>query len=219
MAEVKIPKKYKVKRSRAVPKFDDYNRNEDTNDMSRDELIKAIKAEQAAIDKYNNEITDIDPFFKTLQLHGDYIVIRLKRENLIKSIDESNPDNVHIDAWVRQLDARERPTDAEKWIPTPFPFIEEGVICAISPKIQMEYLKISSELQKIANAHKPVRVPSVGDKIYIRVRTVDWFKEKRYYIDKQKQCEDFVKNQREIRLNNFEGYFLIETHDLEAIEI
>lgn len=220
MSQKISPKKYKVKKTSNVPKFQDAVNGKDSTEQnrSREELIKAIKAEQAAIDAYNESIHEIDPFFNNIQLCGDYLIVRLKRENLIKYIDESDPDNIHIDAWVRQLDARDRPTDPDKWISTPFPYIEEGVICAISPSAQANYLKTAKFFSDNTSTHKPIIIPNPGDKVYIRVRTVDWFKEKRYYIDKQKQCEDFVKNQRELRLNNFEGYFLIESYDLEAIE-
>lgn len=186
--------------------------------ISRARLFEA-KLAQLEIDKYNNvDLYKIDSFFKKIQLHGPWLIVRLKQENLIKYINEDNPENPIIDAWVRQIDGRQRTTDQPYWVPTPFPFVEEGVIVAISPEVQKQYYLLKEEIRKYTNdPSKIVVIPEVGDTVHIRANTSQWYKDHRYYIDKQDQCMDFVRNQTELRLNKFEFYFRLEDFELENL--
>lgn len=176
-----------------------------------------MKELQADIDKYNNEdIYKIDAFFKGIELAGKWIVVRMFHENLVKFIDESNPKDIQIDAWFRQIDARERNTDSPKWVPTPFPYTEQGVVVAISPKLIIDALA----QRKVLEAYMPsmateLHIPKVGDVVSIKANQSQWFKEARYYTDKQAQCQDFVRNQTELRLGNFKHYFRLEEYDIE----
>lgn len=186
--------------------------------ISKARLMQA-KVAQLEIDRYNNvDIYKIDPFFKKVQLSGPWMIVRLKMENLIKYINEDNPENPIIDAWVRQIDGRQRTTDQPFWVPTPFPFIEEGVIVAISPAVQKEYHELKEKISAyditLANS---IVIPQVGDTVHIRANNSGWYKEHRYYTDKQKQCSDFVRNQMELRLNNFHNYFRLEDFELENV--
>jgi len=214
------PTKSKLRRgSSAIKRSDRLAKASESSPSLSDEQLNLVKDQQERIDEYNQEeIHIIDPFFKTLQLGSQYLVIRLFKENYIKYIDESNPDDIQLDAWHRQIDARERTADVPKYVSTPFPYLEQGVITAISPELQLSYHKMKEEMAKYdKEAADSIDVPKVGDVIRIKARTSVWFKEHRYYIDKQTQCLDFVRNQTELRLNNFQHYFLMESHDIEGI--
>lgn len=213
------PTKVKIKKPSNVVSINDresHNHDSVNNKSIDQDTLNTIKHEQRMIDEYNESIVQIDSYFTKLQLHGQYLVVRLYRENFIKYIDESNPDDVKLDAYVRMIDGRERATDEPIWVFTPFPYIERGVICAVSPELVLRYAAINEQLRK--NNLPEIKIPEIGDFCNIRARTADWYKERRYYIDKQKQCQDFVRNQKELRLKNFEGYFLVEDHDLESID-
>lgn len=186
--------------------------------ISKARLFEA-KLAQLEIDKYNNvDLYKIDSFFKKIQLHGPWLIVRLKQENLIKYINEDNPDNPIIDAWVRQIDGRQRTTDQPYWVPTPFPFVEEGIVVAVAPEVQKHYYELQDELKKYnPELAKTIVIPEVGDTVHIRANTSQWYKDHRYYIDKQEQCMDFVRNQTELRLNKFEFYFRLEDFELENI--
>lgn len=186
------------------------------------ELLEKLKRQQAKIDEYNNDIIyKIDPKFKDLCLTGEYIIVRLYCENLIKFLDESNPEDVQVDAWHRQIDARKRATDMPHWVSTPFPYLNQGVIVAISPELRLKALRSNMELHNMP-LHEDLlmssqfHIPSVGDIVNIRAYESGWFKDHRYYLDKQAQCQDFVRNQEELRLNKFEHYFILEAYDLES---
>lgn len=185
------------------------------------EQLEKLKAVQSKIDEYNNDtIYVIDPKFRDITLTGDYVVVRLFFENLIKFIDESNPEDIQVDAWHRQIDARKRATDMPHWVPTPFPYVQQGVLVAVSPELQLKYLKMQKELTDMGmtteDAAKTIHMPKVGDIINIRAYESGWFKDHRYYLNKQDQCRDFVRNQEELRLNKFEHYFSLEVYDIES---
>lgn len=193
------------------------NSNSENGNVTNEQL-EALKVVQGKIDHYNNvEIYEIDSFFKDLQLSGEWIIVRLFYENLIKFIDESNPNDIQVDAWHRQIDVRQRTTDTPKWAPTPFPYTQRGVVVAVSPELKLRYLKLRKDLKE-AGDETVVHIPQVGDVVNIRAHESGWFKEHRYYPDKQLQCQDFVRNQVELRLNRFSHYFSLEHYDIESWE-
>lgn len=216
MAYTKIPTTNKIRKNDAVSR-----RGNDTSASLGKEQLLGVKIIQEKIDLYNDcDIYKIDPFFKNYTLTNDFIIVRMFHENLIKFIDESNPEDVQLDAWFRQIDARERVTDVPKWVSTPFPYVEKGVIMAISPEVQLKYARLKKELNDaglIEEADKII-IPKVGSVIEVRsYYNSTWYKENRFYLDKQAQCEDFVRNQNELRLNNFDHYFRMESYDLVGI--
>lgn len=220
MSKLKSPSKTRLRRgAKNVRRSDKLAKaTEATPELSK-EMLNAIKLEQEKIDTYNNkEIYERDSFFDNIQLHGDFIVVRMFKENYIKFIDESNPDDIQVDAWHRQIDGRLKTSDPPKWVSTPFPYLEQGVIVSISPSLVLEYYKQKEELEK----HDPklaesFKIPKEGDVVRIKARNSGWFKENRYYIDKQEQCLDFVRDQTELRLSKFDHYFLLKEYDLESI--
>lgn len=220
MAYSKRPTHTKLRSAKSTKRRDETNmrRANAANKKWATEDISKLKRLQYNIDMINKaEAFRIDPYFRDLQLQGDWIIVKMFHENLIKHIDESDPDDIIVDAWFRQIDARQRTSDKPKWVPTPFPYIEKGVIVAISAPLTLKYYK-DAELYKKATGEE-LAIPKVGDVVEVRSNyNSQWFKEQRYYIDKQAQCQDFVRNQTELRLNHFEGYFKFESIDLVAID-
>lgn len=161
----------------------------------------------------------IDPLFKSLQLHGKYIIIRIFKENFIKFKDVSNPNDPQYDYHFKQIDSRMKLTDEPNYIDTPFPYIEKGVIMAISPFIVSEYMKLKEEIAKTdKDAADKIHIPQVGDIVEINSNyTSIWYKDKRYYLDKQAQCLDLVKGPDELILNTFEHYYKFDEYDLSGI--
>lgn len=219
MAEKRRPTKTKIKRGGKRVSLKD-KQAMGNPEISREEMIKKAKEQQKIIDDYNKSIVkNIDPYFDDVQLEDDWIIVRLFQENFIKHLDESNPDDIQVDMYIRQIDARQRNTDEPNWVPTPFPYTEQGVICAVSPSVKLKYMMLKGELEKYDKyAAKDIIIPDQGVIVNIRARHSQWFKEHRFYIDKQKQCMDFVRNQLELRLGQFEGYFILKAHDVEAYE-
>lgn len=186
-----------------------------------DELISG----QDYIDNWNTKCVgskgmndnDLIEHFNNIQLDGSSIIIQMYMENPIKSliINDSNNEIVSVDYGVQQIDYRTRNTDVAKWGPSPFPVIDKGVIMAISPQVKMWYYETKEKLSKYDKAAADsFIIPEVGDIVYTNHFL---FKEHRYYPDKQKKCEDFVKSQEELRLNNFDFLFKITNYEIESI--
>lgn len=200
------------------------NRKRTESDDTRSEAIGKMLAGQEFVDTWNTNYVgkldmngnDITEHFNSIQLE-DGMIIQMYMENPIKHISRNlkTGDVITIDYYLRQIDARIRNTDKAHWVPTPFPVIDKGIIMAISPKTKMWYYEQKEKLAKYdpAAAEKMI-IPSVGDIVYTKLFM---FKDKRYYIDKQKKCEDLVKNQVELRLKNFDFLFHIENYDVESI--
>jgi hypothetical protein len=216
MAYTKVPTKVKIKGAASPSR-----RTADNSPALAKSQMIGVKVIQKQIDLYNEcDIYKINSFFKDYNLTNDFIVVRMFHENLIKFIDESSPEDIQLDAWFRQIDARERVTDVSKWVSTPFPYLEKGVIVAISPEVQMKYAKLKKELNDLGLTREASKViiPKQGDVIEVRsYYNSTWYKENRFYLDKQEQCEDFVRNQTELRLSNFDHYFRMESYDLAGI--
>ena len=194
------------------------------SDETRKENIDKMLAGQAFVDAWNTDRVgkmnmngeDITEHFKNIQLESG-MVIQMFMENPIKYIsrDSETKDPIHIDYYLRQIDARKRTSDAAHWVPTPFPVIDKGIIMAISPATKLWYYEQQEKLAKYDPvAAEAMLIPEVGDTVYTSMFQL---KDTRYYIDKQKKCEDLVKNQVEIRLNQFNFLFKIENFNVESV--
>lgn len=194
------------------------------SDETRKENIGKMLAGQEFVDTWNTHRVgkmnmngaDITEHFKNIQLESG-MVIQMFMENPIKYIsrDSETKEPIHIDYYLRQIDARKRTSDAAHWVPTPFPVIDKGIIMAISPATKLWYYEQQEKLAKYdPAAAKDMLIPEVGDTVYTNMFQL---KDARYYIDKQKKCEDLVKNQVEIRLNQFNFLFKIENFNVESI--
>jgi hypothetical protein len=222
MAYKKRPTKTKlVKKSNVLS---DKERKMKESGLDKD-LAKArlaeMKAIQKGIERYNDyDIYKIDPFFRDVQVYDDFLIVRLEKENFIKELDESNPDNIIIDAYIRQIDARVSTASQPEWVPTPFPYVERGVVVAVSPLLQQKYLELKSKMS-LTDPEKAekIHVLEPGDVIQIRANHSQWYKDHRYYIDKQSQAKDFVRNQTELRLSEFQNYFRLTDFEIETIMV
>lgn len=194
------------------------------SDSTRSEQVETMLTGQRFVDSWNTEYVgakdmkgqSISEHFDNIQLE-DGLVIQMYFENPIKQImrNSDTGEVLHIDYNIRQIDARQHNTDAPYWVPSPFPVIHKGVIMGVSPRTKLWYYEQKEKLAKYDPvAAEKMLIPEVGDVVYTKHFM---FKDKRYYTDKQKQCEDLVKNQVEIRLNEFDFLFLIENYDIESI--
>lgn len=184
-----------------------------------DEIVKA----QEFVDNWNNNYVGekgmddkiLADHFNNIILN-DGLIVQMYMENPIKSMVKTTEGKVvSLDYGIQQIDYRKRNTDVATWGPTPFPLIDKGVIVAISPAVQSYYLKMKNEMNQINPAFADmIVVPQVGDVVYT---SHFMFKEHRYYIDKQAKCQDFVKSQEELRLNNFDFLFKITNYEIESI--
>jgi hypothetical protein len=213
MAYVKTPKKKRIRKNDGAKKQSDMKLG-----ISQ---IQVLDETQYLIDRYNElEWFKIDDYFKNTTLNGEYIIVRMFHENLVKYKDDSNPENIQIDAYFRQISTRQKTSDVESWMPTPFPYLEQGVIVALSPDVLLQFYKKKEELAKYdKKAADKIRIPKVGDIITVNAfGDSQWFKLNRFYIDKQEQCMDFVRNQKELVLNHFDHYFKVRDFEIVSFE-
>lgn len=214
------PKKTRIRKSSSY--INNAKRTE--SEETRQEQINTMLAGQKFVDTWNKEYVgtkgmkgqDIKSHFDQIQLE-DGLIIQMYMENPIKEIARrsDNGEVVHIDYQIRQIDARMRNTDAAHWVPSPFPLINKGVIMAISPRTKMWYYEQKEKLARYdKEAADELIIPKVGDIVYTKHFM---YKDKRYYPNKQDKCKDMVKNQLEIRLNEFDFLFHIENYDIQSI--
>jgi hypothetical protein len=193
----------------AVSKLKDLERLE--NSVS-EETIRTEKR-QLEIDNYNfEEVNVVDDYFKGISFVDSALIVRLHKENYIKEVSVMPNGVVIYDAWISQVDGRMNKAEREKWVDNPLPYVFSGVIVAISPLAQMEYVKkketLSDELKD------SFKVPEVGD-----IVNLDHFMvaDRRYYPNKQ--ARDFIKNPEEYRIVHFDGYVKIHPSLIEGIVV
>lgn len=220
MARKKYPTKTRVIKKN-TPLTSEKKINDDSiNKLSNNKRFRnlLIELDQLGVDMYNNcDIYRIDSHFRNFNLYGDKILIRIFKENYIKHKDESNPNDPQYVYGYKMIDARERVTDEPNFIPTPFPYIEKGIIVAISPMVQVKYF---DTINKVKEVHNDVElsIPKVGDIVEINSHySSTWYKEKRYYVDKQEAAMDYVTNPSETSVKVFEHYYLFDDYDLVGI--
>lgn len=196
------------------------NSKDSYSEKDKELAILGLKLRQELIDRYNNcEIYKIDNYFRNFQLQDDSIIVRIMKENYIKEYN-GDEDNPVYDAYFRQIDIRERSTDQPEFRDTPFPYIEKGVIVAISSDLQLKMYKKKDDLSKYnKELAEGIDIPKVGDVIEFRSNYSSvWFKNKRYYIDKQEQCIDLVKGPRDWSIPMFDHYYKFEDIDYVGID-
>jgi hypothetical protein len=220
MANHKKPSRSKIRKKNTLVS----KNKRDVKKMTPDEIRRGIlyhEYTQKDIDKYNNcDIYNINPFFRDQQLVDDTIIVRIFKEDWIKFKDVSNPDAPIYDCKFRQVDARERTSDRVQFINTPFPYLDKGVIVAISPTIKLKYEKMKKEMAEFdKEAAEQIKIPSVGDIIEIKTNGSSvWLKNNRYYIDKNDQCKDIVYSATDMQLAQFDHYYKFEYYDFVAID-
>lgn len=219
MSKRSVPKKTRIRKSSS---YVDNAKRQDSLESRKNQIDSMLNG-QNIVDLWNNEYVGVKDkkgnslaeHFENVQLE-DGLVIQMFMENPIKYIvRKEDGEIVHLDYNVRQIDNRMHTTDKPNWVPTPFPVIDKGVILAISPRTKLWYYEQKEKLAKYDPvAAEKMIIPSVGDVVYTKHFM---FKDKRYYTDKQKKCEDLLFSQTEVRLNEFDFLFLIENYDIESI--
>jgi hypothetical protein len=178
---------------------------------------------QAYVDRWNLEYVgkkglhdkDLIEHFKKIQLDGQHLIIHMFMENVIKDVYTNEQGQTMIIPGISQIDGRKRTTDVPHYIDTPFPLIDKGVIMAISPYVQLYYYELKEKLAKYDKEKADaVIIPEVGDIVYTNHFL---FKDSRYYPDKQAKTGDFVRNQEDINLSNFDFLFKVTTYEIESI--
>lgn len=198
-------------------------RESDGSVDERQMRIEKILNAQTFVNTWNKEYVgikgmdekDIKSHFDNIKLESG-MIIHMYMENPIKHIVRTEDGKViNLDFSLQQIDNRTRNTDKPNWVATPFPVIDKGMIVSISDSCKLWYYQRRKELsqfdQKLADEFI---IPEVGDVVYTNLFM---FKETRYYVDKQAKCEDFVKSQEEVRLNNFDFLFKISNYEIESI--
>lgn len=173
-----------------------------------------IEKRQQEIDDYNfKECMELDPKLSHTMLTGEDVVVRLHKENYIKSITSLAADETTYECWISQVDGRMRKTDPERWVDNPLPYINRGVIVYLSPQAKIFFKKIKKDLEAVdKNIAKTFKLPQVGD-----VVSLDHFMlaDYRYYPNKQQR--DFIRNPEEWRIVHWEGYVKIHPTQIEGV--
>lgn len=200
-----IPQKATVSQQTRVP-----NVNSKAEVMRQLDMANKI---QENINDYNNEILGrkIDERFEKFVYVGDKLVVRLLREDFIKSIevtklmtDEGEIEIEHPIVSIQQVDARERTSDIERTLPNPLPFIFRGLVCAISKPTASWFKEqhgVDLKVGAIVNINEIV------------------LKYERFYLDKLLEVGDYIRTVKETNLSGHEGYFLISKNDIQSVEI
>jgi hypothetical protein len=166
-----------------------------------------IEKRQEDIDTYNfDTCNQIDPYFDTIQLAGNDIIVRLHKENYIKGVYGIDNNEVMYNAYISQVDYRMKATDKPNWCDNPLPYVLSGVVVAISPAVEADQLKRFNEVGD------KYRMLKVGDIVNL---THFQFQDNRFY--KNKQEIDFIKNPEEYRIEHWEGYIKIHSTYVESI--
>lgn len=163
-------------------------------------------------DKFGNSVESL---FNDYVLDNQSIVVQLYLENCVKGVITTEDGKHLIVPGISQIDGRKRNTDAPVWIDTPFPVINKGIILSVSPWLQYHYMELREKMLKLnPELANSIVIPEAGDMV-----TTNHFmyKETRFYPDKQKKTNDFVRSQEEFRLEEFSFMFKISNYDIEAI--
>ena len=166
---------------------------------------------QKKIDQYNNiDIHQIDPFFNSIQLTGDYVIIRLFKENFIKGKMLIGETEVY-DAWYDQVQISMYAQNKQKWVENPLPYVYGGVVVAMSPRVEAQQKKVQEELSLEGIL---CRYLMVGDTV-----DLEWFslQDKRYF--KNKQETDKIKDPEDFSVKHYEGYVRVHVSQIESIKL
>lgn len=177
---------------------------------SNEEIVKEIEGRQAEIDKWNEDIKEVDPKFDDLTITGGYVIVRLFKENYIKRVLETLEDGTPIyEAYIGQVEIQRIGQNKRDWVENPLPFIFSGVVCAIGQDVQIEEAKKVKDAKEAGMEYTPL---TVGNEV-----SLEWFdlQRNRYYTDKQKF--DLIKDPREYSVDNYEGYVRIHYSQIESI--
>jgi hypothetical protein len=190
--------------------------NNDINNLTnaKNTVKKMVDEKQSVIDNYNfNEVFEAPMEMNNIQLAGTSIIVKLFKENYVKSVEILPSGEPIFDAYISQIDGRKRQTDSAKWIDTPLPYIHAGVIIAISPMAKAHYLKEKNDIATVSKElSEQYVVPEVGTIVDL---THFNFSDVRYYPNKQER--DFIKNPEEFRIVHFDGCVKIHPSYVDGV--
>jgi hypothetical protein len=179
-------------------------------------VIEAVKAEQARIDAYNEDVVNgpVDARFEQVTFSNDTIVLKLCKENLIKdwmtltthitSVDENGKEverEVDIEQPIfgfSQIDGRSNTAEKDVYVDSPLPYTMIGKVCGISQSTK-EYFKTQG-----------VDI-NPGDLVMVDECIL---KDRRFYFSGQDAKKDHIFNQRQYTLKHHEGYFRLNRYDI-----
>lgn len=185
----------------------------DANALSNDDATNAKRlkeeAKQELIDKYNfHECFERDEHFDDIQLTGKSIIVRLFKENYIKSVDVVG-DNILYDAWLSQVDGRTDRSQQPKWVDNPLPYVWTGVVVSISPAVMQDIVNETNSIKTLDANYKPMQVGDIVQLAPFMIADV------RYYTNQQHR--DFIKNPNEYRIEHFEGYVKLHPTQIDTV--
>lgn len=161
---------------------------------SQEDTVKMIVETQKVIDKYNCEIFIKDEFFNDFKLTNN-VIVRAFKEPYVKAIE-----NGQVYCSFQTIDGRQRTSDVEKLIQSPFLYLPIGVIVAL-PKVNDN---------SVDENHLSKFNVKVGDVVYLD--KIMWH-QCMFYTNRTSQIVDYIKNQDNYTLANFEGYFTLNTYN------
>lgn len=167
--------------------------------------IADIEQVQTNIDNYNKVILNNDMELKGIEVLQDSIVVVLFRESFIKGWVENTYKNIiDVDgnlqsskqikiphAAYNKVDGRTDNVGEPVYIDNPLPFLLVGKVAAISERTSKNYGLKVNDIVSVKNVPLPLY---------------------RFYPNKESELEDYVRNAKDINLNNFTGYFLFESY-------
>lgn len=187
-------------------------------------LLKDVEVQKAAI-IWNREFVgkkrrngqNLIEELKKVQLTNNCMIVQLYREYPIAEDKIIFNEEGKISSWVCMpalIDARAHSTHKENWELNPIPTISKGIIVAISPELQLDYVKKKKELEENGIDVTNYMVPEVGDTVYTNHFMT---KNMRYYIDKQEALKDIVVTPTDYTLEKFDFIFKITGYEIESI--
>lgn len=155
------------------------------NQLSKEELLEAALKQQEEIDIYNLDLLlevlegNTNPFYKGFK-PNNILVFKPFLESYVKAHRDGQIEEYNI----RQIDARVRSTDNEVYVPTPFPFLNIGILLT---DYKDDFISIDKHT-------------------IVLTRDILW-KNNRFYENRLAEVRDYVRNQENHSLASFEGSF------------
>jgi hypothetical protein len=180
-----------------------------TQQTSAEDIKKEILARQAEIDEWNNkEVYVISDEVKNLQMLGSSVVVKLFKEDYIKSVTMVGDTELY-DAYIGQVEIQRIGQNKHDFIENPLPYVFSGVVHAISPEVQALYAKKEAEMKEAGIEFIPLKV---GSKV-----NLEWHDRQRDRFYPNKQKIDLIKNPQEFNIDNYEGLVKVHYSIIESI--
>lgn len=181
---------------------DDISASEDFNFIDPQSQLKRSaqdRKKQKAVEKYNKELSIIDPIFENKKFVNKKVIVRLRKDDYIVDGAQSSLLS-HTEVKKTNRIILETPGGKNVSIDTPLPFLPEGYIVAMDESL------------KEGNPHLEVGV-------YVELDDFD-LQSRLYYpnklnFDYKVTSEELLQGENPYK--NFEGYVSISPSIIEAI--